>query len=131
MTNKPRKLLFIQPNRELRDVLTDHKLASHGDSFINFAYSLALSSKKGSPLGIKVKGSLLAEALRRAGLREYLPARMTTHMLADAAEALIVYVWLLGLFSLEETVAILEQNDDPVDNLSRLLEKIKTRIKHS
>jgi len=56
---------------------------------------------------------------------------MTTHMLADAAEALIVYVWLLGLFSLEETVAILEQNDDPVDNLSRLLEKIKTRIKHS
>jgi len=66
MTNKPRKLLFIQPNRELRDVLTDHKLASLGDSFINFAYSLALSSKKGSPLGIKVKGSLLAEALRRA-----------------------------------------------------------------
>ncbi|MCJ7424193.1 hypothetical protein MUP01_07990 [Candidatus Bathyarchaeota archaeon] len=131
MTNKPRKLLSIQPNRELRGVLTDHKLASPGDSFINFAYSLALSSKKGSPLGIKVKGSLLAEALRRAGLREYLPARMTTHILADAAEALIVYVWLLGLFSLEETVAILEQNDDPVDNLSRLLEKIKTRIKHS
>jgi hypothetical protein len=113
------------------DVLTDHKLASLGDSFINFAFSLALSEKKGAPEGKKVKGTLLAEALRRAGLREHLPSRMTSHMLADAAEALIVYAWLQGHITLEETVAILEKNDDPVEDLSHLLEKIRYRIKLS
>jgi hypothetical protein len=113
------------------DVLTDHKLASLGDSFINFAFSLALSEKKGMPEGKKVKGTLLAEALRRAGLREQLPSRMTSHILADAAEALIVYAWLQGHITLEETMAKLEENNDPVESLTLLLKKTKCRIKLS
>ena len=131
MKKRNRNFSFVQTHNHLMDVLTDHKLASLGDSFINFAFSLALSEKKGAPEGKKVKGTLLAEALRRAGLREHLPSRMTSHMLADAAEALIVYAWLQGHITLEETVAILEENDDPVEDLSHLLEKIRYRIKLS
>jgi hypothetical protein len=108
--------------------LLDHELACLGDSYINFVYSLAISNRRGSPLGIKVKGSVLAEALRKVGLREFLPSRMSRHSLADAAEALIVYAWLSRWVSLEESVATIGKRSDPVEGLSELLAKIKGRI---
>ena len=122
---------FIKTHENITEVLTNHKLASLGDAYINFAYSLALSNRKGEPSGAKVKGSVLAEALKKAGLREYLPSRMTRHMLADAAEALIVYAWLHNCITLEESVATLEKTDDPIDGFSQLLATIKTRAKFS
>jgi len=112
----------------LDEVLRDQSLASLGDSYINFVYSLALSNKKNEPFGTKVKGSLLAEALRKAGLREHLPSRMSRHALADAAEALIVYAWLSNSISLEESVAILWRSTDAVEGLSRLFVAAKERI---
>lgn len=111
--------------------MIDHKLASLGDAFINFAYSLALSNRNGKPKGVKVKNSLLAEALRRVGLRKYAPPRMTSHTLGDATEALIVYAWLRDYITLEETVIILERKKDTVDGLSQLLEEIEKRIRFS
>lgn len=131
LKKKARQFSFITTYENLKAVLTDHDLASLGDAFINFTYSLALSNRRGRPSGAKVKGTLLAEALRRAGLREYLPSRMTSHTLADAAEAVIVYAWLNDHITLEETVATLENNKDPVEGLGQLLEKIKNRIKLS
>ena len=122
---------FLNNHRNLSEVLTDHKLSSLGDAFINFVYSLALSNRKGQPSGAKVKGTVLAEAIKKAGLREYLPSRMTRHMLADAAEALIVYAWLHNCITLEESVATLEKTDDPIDGFSQLLATIKTRAKFS
>jgi len=80
------------------------------------------------PEGTKVKGSILAEALRRAGLREYLPSRMSRHALADAAEALIVYAWLKDCLTINECVSILGKVDDPVVCLTRLLVAAKERI---
>jgi hypothetical protein len=115
----------------LSEVLIDHDLASLGDAYINFAYSLALSKRKGKASGAKVKGTALAEALRKVGLREYLPSRMTSHLLADAAEALIVYAWLYNCITLEESVAILEKTSGLVDALTELLKTIKKRIKFS
>lgn len=131
MKKSGRTFSFLHTYNSLAEVLTDQKLAALGDSFINFAYSLVLSERKGAPEGKKVKGTLLAEALRRAGLRECLPSRMTSHTLADAAEALIVYAWLEDLITLGETVAVIKKNDDPVEGLSQLLERIKGRIKLS
>jgi len=122
---------FIKTHGNITEVLANHKLASLGDAYINFVYSLALSNRKGQPSGAKVKGSVLAEALKKAGLREYLPSRMTRHMLADAAEALIVYAWLHNCITLEESVATLEKTDDPIDGFSQLLATIKTRAKFS
>jgi len=122
---------FVKAHRSLSEVLTDHELASLGDAYINFAYALALSNRKGKPLGAKVKGTILAEALKRAGLREHLPARMSRHMLADAAEALIVYGWLNSYVTLEESVSTLMEFANSVEGLTQLLVKIKNRVKFS
>lgn len=128
MTKHCPALSFAWTRRNLNEVLIDHELASLGDSYVNFVYSLAISNRKGSPLGTKVKGSVLAEALRKAGLRECLPSGMSRHGLADAAEALIVYAWLSRCVSLDESVAMIGRESDPVDGLSELLAKIKGRI---
>ena len=119
------------PQSNLAAILADHNLAALGDAFINFAYSLALSRRKGVPDGKKVKGSILAEALRRAGLRDYVPSSVSSHVLADAAEALLVYAWLQNCLTLEESVATLEKNEDFTDGLSRLLLTARNRIKLS
>jgi len=122
---------FIKAHGNITEVLTNHKLASLGDAYINFVYSLALSNRKGEPSGAKVKGSVLAEALKKAGLREFLPSRMTRHMLADAAEALIVYAWLHNCITIEESVATLEKTDDPIEGFIQLLAAIMSRAKFS
>jgi hypothetical protein len=106
---------FISQYRNLREVLMDQKLAALGDAYVNFVYSVALSKRKGEPVGVKVNSRLLAEALRRAGLRNLLPSRIDRHKQADAAEALIVYAWVRGVMSIEEGVTILEQREDMVE----------------
>jgi hypothetical protein len=129
LKNLSRAFPFIKPYRSLTEVLTDHTLAALGDAYINFAYSLALSMKKRQPSGAKVKGSVLAEAFRRAGLRKHMPSRVSSHMLADAAEALIVYAWLNGHMPLNECVSILHKSEDSVEGFTRLLSTIRDRIR--
>jgi hypothetical protein len=53
---------------------------------------------------------------------------MSRHTLADAAEALIVYAWLNNCVSLDEGVAIIEKEKDPIKGLSQLLMTIKDRV---
>jgi hypothetical protein len=125
------KYNFTKPHKNLTQILTDHKLASLGDAYTNLIYSLATSNKKREPTGIKVKGTILAEAIKKSGLRNYLPSRMTSHTMADAAEALIVYAWLNSYVTLEESVTTIEKINDPTEGFSQLLTKIKNRIKFS
>lgn len=120
---------FLTVHKTLAEVLTDHKLAALGDAYVNFAYSLAVSNKKMQPSGAKVRGHVLAEALKKAGLRECLPSRMSRHTLADAAEALIVYAWLQDYITLAECVQVLEKAKDSVDAFSQLLTKVKNVAK--
>jgi len=119
---------FIQQNESLSEVLMDQKLAQLGDAYVNFLYSLAVSKKTGEPAGIKVKGRLLADAFKKAGLRKFLPSRVDRHKQADAAEALIVYAWVRGSMSMEEGLEILEQNEDSVEAFSCLLRTAKMRL---
>lgn len=112
----------------LQEILTNHKLAALGDAYVNFLYSLVISKKSGEPAGVKVDSRLLAEALRKAGLREYLPSRTDRHTQADAAEALIVYTWLKGLISLEEGVKILERYEDAIEGFFNLLTLAKKKL---
>ena len=118
----------ILQERTLRDVLADQKLAALGDAYVNFLYSLALSKKKGEPTGTKVKGSLLADAFKKAGLRKLLPSRIDRHKMADAAEALIVYAWIQGSMTMKEGLQILEQNEDMVDAFIFLLLTAKRKL---
>jgi hypothetical protein len=131
MNNRNKPYPFTKTHTNLTQVLTDHRLASLGDTYTNFTYSLAQSNRRGEPTGTKVKGQTLAQALKKAGLREHLPSRMTRHAMADAAEALIVYAWLHNHITLEETVTTLEKTDNPTDGFSHLLTTIKKRVKFS
>lgn len=124
--NKPS--FFIKPYGSLTEVLTDHKLAALGDAYINFAYSLALSMKRGQPSGTKVKGTVLAKAFKKAGLRKHMSTRVSSHVMADAAEALIVYAWIHGYMPLEECVSMLVSSENSVEGFTQLLLTIKDRI---
>jgi hypothetical protein len=119
---------FISRHKDLHEVLVDQKLAALGDAYVNFVYSVALSKRKGEPTGAKVDNRLLAEALKKAGLRNLLPSRIDRHKQADAAEALIVYAWVRGSMTMEEGVSILEQGEDTVDAFCSFLLKAKKKL---
>ncbi|MCW4015583.1 MAG: hypothetical protein NWF06_04365 [Candidatus Bathyarchaeota archaeon] len=119
---------FIQKYESINEILMDQKLAKLGDAYVNFLYSLALSKKKGEPTGIKVKGRLLADAFKKAGLRKFLPSRIDRHKQADAAEALIVYPWIMGSMTIKEGLEILEQTEDSVEAFSVLLLTAKRKL---
>jgi hypothetical protein len=123
--------IFLKNYENLTQVLSDRKLAALGDAYINLAYSIALSNKTGNPCGKKVKGTPLAEALRKAGLRAYLPSRMDKHDLTDGAEALLAYTWLNNLTTLEEDFNTLIQAETLEDGLVQLLLNGKEKIKLS
>ena len=122
-------LSFIPKYERLNEILMDQKLAKLGDAYVNFLYSLVLSKKNQEPTGIKVKGRILADAFKKAGLRRFLPSRMTRHKQADAAEALIVYAWIQKHMSIEEGLEILEQNEDSIEAFSLLLLTAKSKSK--
>ncbi len=119
---------YIPQYENLSEVLMDQKLAKLGDAYVNFLYSLALSNKKGEPTGTKVKGRLLADAFKKAGLRKFLPSRIDRHKQADAAEALIVYAWIRGSVTMEEGLEIIEQNEDKIEAFSLLLLTAKRKL---
>lgn len=119
---------FISSYGNLREILTDHKLAALGDAFVNFVYSLALSKKMGEPTGARVDGRILAVSLRRARLRDLLPPRTDRHNQADAAEALIVYAWIQGLMTIEEGVTLLERHEDATEAFCSLLLTVKKKL---
>ncbi|MBS7639014.1 MAG: ribonuclease III family protein [Candidatus Bathyarchaeia archaeon] len=109
------------------EILNDRELASLGDAFINFIYSLALSKVAGRPIGRKLDSRLLSSALKKAGIRNLLPHRVDRHRQADAAEALIVYGWLSGAISIQETLDVLARNGETSDNICALLKIILER----
>jgi hypothetical protein len=119
---------FIPKYESLREVLMDQNLAKLGDAYVNFLYSLVLSKKEGKPTGTKVKSRLLADAFKKAGLRRFLPSRINRHKQADAAEALIVYAWILGSVTMEEGVKILEESEDEIEAFSVLLLTAKRKL---
>jgi hypothetical protein len=121
-------LSFIPQYNRLEDVLKDQNLARLGDAYVNFIYSIALSKKKGKATGAKVGSSILVHALRKAGLRGLLPGRLDRHSLGDTAESLIVYAWIHGTISIEESVATLLSSDNAAEAFASLLRQAKERL---
>jgi hypothetical protein len=119
---------FVSRYESLAAILSDHEMAALGDAYVNLIHSLALSRKLGKPVGRKVDSSTLASALKKAGLRKLLPSRTDRHKQADAAESLIVYAWLVGVTSLDETVCIIEKEETAEDGFSLLLQTILERL---
>ncbi len=106
----------------LLQVLHDKSLARFGDSYINFAFSLAATNTKGVPQGTKVSDRILAEAARRSGIREKLPKRTKRSDTANAVEALLGHAYLNGKLSLQVTVDLLSKNlDSPAYSIAELV----------
>ena len=122
-----RRKIKVQPMRP-EEVILNKDLAGLGDAYINFAYSVAVSMRNGRPSGVKVDNRVLAEALRKAGLRSLLPSRIDRHDMGNAAEAIIVYSWLRGAVSFEECVDVLASSKDPVEAFTLLLRTIAQRL---
>jgi len=112
----------------VREVLLDEDLAGLGDAYVNFVYSLAVSQRSRRPAGAKVNNRVLAEAVRRSGLRRLLPHRVDRHARGNAAEALIVFAWLSDLVSLEECVKTLAETEDAAEAFTGLLHVILERL---
>lgn len=119
---------FISEYETLHEVLADHKLAALGDAYVNFLFSIAESKKNREPVGARVDNNFLALALRKSGLRKFLPSRTNRHEQADAVEALIVYAWIRDVMTIEEGVNILEQDRDVAEAFCALILTAKEKL---
>lgn len=125
------KVPILKEYKNLEEVLVDKHLAGLGDAYVNFLYSLLVSQKSGHPAGAKVKNKILAEAVRKAGLRKLLPPGVDRHALANAAEALIVCAWLAGAITFEDSLKVLNERNDAVEAFTILLREILKRLGNS
>ncbi|MGA2626431.1 MAG: ribonuclease III family protein [Candidatus Bathyarchaeia archaeon] len=113
----------------IQRVMRDRQLASLGDAFINFVYSLALTQINGYPKGVKVSDKVLSEAFKLAGLRQYLGTRISKKDLANASESLLMEAYRKQLLTIEESVRLVSQNSDgPQAGLSDLLKVAAERL---
>jgi ribonuclease III-like protein len=113
----------------IQRVMRDRQLASLGDAFINFVYSLALTQLSGHPKGVKVSDKVLSEAFKLAGLRQHLGTRLSKKDLANASESLLMEAYRRQLLTIEESVRVLCQNaEGPQAGLSDLLKLAAERL---
>ncbi len=113
----------------IQRAVRNRQLASLGDAFINFVYSLALTQISGHPKGVKVSDKILSEAFKLAGLRQYLGTRLSKKDLANASESLLMEAYRKQLLTIEESVRVLTQNPDgPQAGLSDLLKLAAERL---
>jgi hypothetical protein len=113
----------------LAKILTDNGLAQFGDSLLNFAYSLSITETTGKPRGTKVPDKTLAQAAVMAGLRKQLPRRVGRGDVANSIEALLGFVWLQKLMTLDEIVACLKaESFTASENFAELAELALLRL---
>jgi hypothetical protein len=113
----------------IRQIVRNKELASLGDAYVNFIYSLALTKISGHPQAVKVSDRLLAGAFKLAGLRDCLGTRITRKDLANASESLLVEAYLKELLTIQESVQILAQHPDgPAAGLSDLMKLAAERL---
>ena len=112
----------------LKRILTDKGLAKLGDAYVNFVYSLVLTEIEGKPTGIKVSDRILADAAKKSGLKDLLAKRTRRDDIANAVEALIVYVWREEFMRTEEAIDILKKNPNPCIGFTDLILEATKRV---
>lgn len=117
----------LRSYNSVEELLLDKDLASLGDSYVNFVYSLAVSQKTGHPTGAKVNNEVLSKAVEASGLRALLPHRVDRHARGNAAEALLVFAWLQDALEMDECIRVLSQKD-PVEGFATLLRQSMKRL---
>jgi len=115
------------------EVLTDKEVASLGDAYLNFAYSTAQSLREGKPRGLRLDNRVLAEAVKKAGLRGKLPKRLSRREIGGAAEALLAYATARGMLSAWELIEGLTpgSRESLAGSLARLLSEAYRRLEEA
>jgi hypothetical protein len=114
----------------IRQIMRDKQLASLGDAYVNFVYSLALTNLKGYPQGTKVSDRILAQAFKQSGLRDQLGTRVTKKELANASESLLAEAYRKNRLTVEESVRVISQHpEDPTTGLTDLLKLAAERLR--
>ena len=113
----------------IRKVMRDKELASLGDAFVNFVYSLALTKTSGKPQAVKVSDRILADAFRLSDLRKYLGTRVSKKDFANASESLLVEAYQRKFITIEESVNIISENHNGLEaGLSELIKVAAERM---
>ncbi len=112
----------------LQELMLDKDLASLGDAYVNFVYSLAMSQKHGHPMGAKVNNQVLADAVEKSGVRKLLPHRVDKHMRGNAAEALLVFAWLQDIHEFEDCIQTLSKEDNLAEAFAVLLHDVLEKL---
>lgn len=127
---------------------TDKGLAKIGDSIVNFTYSVAKSiyltqnASKNNIIrtGDKVSKNILAKALKDAHMKSFAKNRADSHDLANTVEAIVAYIWLKDIISIQEIIDLLVVNlsgnishrikeiDNAAKAFTQLLLKIKKHL---
>jgi hypothetical protein len=94
---------FVQ-HRFVEEIVNDKGLAKVGDGIVNLCYSLAKSQVLGHATGDKVRDSVLARAIRSTEVYRHISRRTDSGRAADAYEAIIAYLWMKGLVTIQGIV---------------------------
>jgi len=109
------KFLISDLNSQKR-IGTDKGLAKIGDGIVNLAYSIAKSiylTENSSNIlrtGIKVNKTILSNALKNAGMKNFAKNRADAHDLANTVEAIVAYVLLNDKMTLNDIIDFLKDN---------------------
>jgi aminoglycoside phosphotransferase (APT) family kinase protein len=112
-------------------IILDHGMAQLGDSFVNFVYSLALTRRFGRPVGKKISDKDLAEAARKAELRALLPSRTNRGDVANSVEALLVYMWLNHLMTIDEMVEVISLHDETPLGFAKVVQTALEKLRNT
>ncbi|MFX1449131.1 MAG: ribonuclease III family protein [Promethearchaeota archaeon] len=128
-----------------KSIGTDKGLAKIGDSIVNLTYSVAKSivltrnskNDKSVRTGVKVSKTILANAIREAEMKEFSKSRADAHDMADTAEALIAYTWLLKRMTIEDIINFLVDSlrgnltvrHEEIQNATKAFRKLLIEIK--
>ena len=105
------KIGLSSPEISFENVLYSKHLASLGDALVNYCYSVARMSINPKLMsGVRVWDSSLAMALRQSPFNAFVKRRISQGELGDCVEALIGWVYMNELMSLEEIITSLRNN---------------------
>jgi len=99
---------FVQ-HRSVEEIVNDKGLAKVGDGIVNLCYSLAKSQVLGHATGDKVRDSVLARAIRSTEVYRHISRRTDSGRAADAYEAIVAYLWMKDLITIQGIVDSLAQ----------------------
>ena len=100
-----KEINFKQSNlEEFLKFLYDKRNAALGDSLINFIYSCTKSIVKNETTGLKISDTILLNGFSSSKLSKWLKLKGNKKVKANAIEALILYLWLVHDFKIEEMI---------------------------